>query len=225
MQKQLFGFNGQWLFSLGLLITRRYFLNSNWRLMIAGTSVFLNCVDAVFTFCTIFAVVRNQYFFLGQDVLEEIPGAMLFVVSTFVIVEMADDTNGGLIYGLLSTASNLSGTFSSPLSNQIYGLFHPSLSNANNYIYDTPTFRRVVSDGYVLGYIVSTVLTFLLLPLIPNQKSEAQARKKEWPYRLRYAVIATVVLSGTFLYSVTLTILTVIPQTMCLKIVGGPGCH
>lgn len=224
LQKQLFGFTGVCLFSIGLVITRKYFLNSSWRFVIAGTNIFLNMVDAVFTFCTIFAVVRNQYFFLGQDVIEEIPSAMLFIVSTFVIVEMADDSNGGLIYGLLSTASNLSGVFSTPLSNEIYGLFRPSLSDAANFIHDTPSFRRVVANSYVLSYAVGTCLTFLLLPLIPNQKKEAQARKLNWPYRRSFAVLSLVLLSFTFLYSVTLTFLTMIPQTACLEIVGGPGC-
>ena len=41
-----------------------------------------------FVFLTVFDVVRNQYFYLGETVLVEVPAAANFVVSTFVIVEM-----------------------------------------------------------------------------------------------------------------------------------------
>ena len=43
--------------------------------------------------------------------LVEIPAAANFVVGTFVIVEMADSGNEGLVYGLLTTAANLGGPF------------------------------------------------------------------------------------------------------------------
>ena len=49
-----------------------------------------------FEFCTIFDVVRNQYFYLGETFLMELPDGVNFVVSTFVIVEMADTGNEGL---------------------------------------------------------------------------------------------------------------------------------
>ena len=46
-----------------------------------------------FTFLTIYNVIRNQYFYLGETVLVEIPAAANFVVGTFVIVEMAENGN------------------------------------------------------------------------------------------------------------------------------------
>ena len=48
----------------------------------------LNVVDMPFVFLTIYSVIRNQYFYLGETVLIEVPAAANFVVSTFVIVEM-----------------------------------------------------------------------------------------------------------------------------------------
>ena len=37
--------------------------------MLALTTIFLNFIDMPFTFLTIFNVVRNQYFYLGETVL------------------------------------------------------------------------------------------------------------------------------------------------------------
>ena len=82
---------------------------------------------------------------LDGDELVEVPAAANFVVSTFVIVEMADNCNEGLVYGLLTTTHNLGGPFARAIGNQIFGLFQPSLSDAANYLADTPRFRDTVA--------------------------------------------------------------------------------
>ena len=57
--------------------------------------LFANVLDAPFTFCTIYNVVRNQYFFLDDGLITAIPSAASFVVSTYVIVEVAEPELGG----------------------------------------------------------------------------------------------------------------------------------
>ena len=37
--------------------------------------ILLNCIDMPFVFLTVFDVVRNQYFYLGETVLVEVPYA------------------------------------------------------------------------------------------------------------------------------------------------------
>jgi hypothetical protein len=69
----MFTLVGLMLFALGLWLTKRNMLHVNWRWMIAGTVIFLNCVDMVFVFCTVYDVVRNQYFYLGETVIIEVP--------------------------------------------------------------------------------------------------------------------------------------------------------
>lgn len=93
LQNQLFSLVGNLLFGIGLYIVRKHFLNYSWRKMLLITSVGLNIVDMPFVFLTIYNVVRNQYFYLGETVLVEIPAAANFVVGTFVIVEMAENGN------------------------------------------------------------------------------------------------------------------------------------
>lgn len=123
-----------------------------------------------FSFITIFDVFRSQYFFLGEivsrlvmsrptcrrpQVLAEIPAAVNFVVSTFVIVEMAEGGDEGILYGLLTTTGNLGGPVAQAISNQIFGLFRPALSNPHNYVDDNPSFRHVVADSYIVSYLFS----------------------------------------------------------------------
>ena len=116
LQNQLFSIVGSALFAAGLWLVKRHFLNYSWRSMLLTTGVLLNLIDMPFVFLTVFGVVRNQhsdpnphpnpdpnpnpnpnanqvrnqYFYLGETVLVEVPAAANFVVSTFVIVEMAE---------------------------------------------------------------------------------------------------------------------------------------
>ena len=65
LQQQLFSIVGSLLFAWGLTLVRKRLLNYSWRTMLAATGLFLNGVDAIFVFCTIYNVVRNQYFYLS----------------------------------------------------------------------------------------------------------------------------------------------------------------
>ena len=108
-------------------------------------------------------------------------------------------------------------------SKQIFGGFRPSLSQASNYIEDASAFRGLVALSFALSYGFSLV-AFLVLPLMPSQKADAQWRKRAWPVRPVFGVVALALLGAAFLYSVSVTLLTMVPSTACLEFVGGEGC-
>merc|ERR1711972_476325 len=82
----------------------------------------------------------------------EIPYAANFVVGTYVIVEISDDGNEGLVYGWLTTVHNLGNPFARAIANQIFQRFKPDISNAFHYIEDTHPFRSTVAWSYALSY-------------------------------------------------------------------------
>ena len=150
-------------------------------------------------------VVRDQYFFLGENLLSELPQAAQFVVATFVIVEMAEDCNEGLVYGLLTTMGNLGQAIPQAISNQLFGAFKPSLSDPANYIAarggDLPCFRRVVGLSFGVGYLFAFA-SLLTLPLLPDQKAQAQERKRNWEEHTGYAVATVLLISVAMAYTV-----------------------
>jgi len=223
LQNQLFSIAGNLLFVIGLWVVSRYFLNVSWRAMLAFTLIAVNVIDAPFTFCTIFDVVRNQYFFLDDSLMTSLPSAMSFVVSTYINVEMAEKGNEGLTYGLFSTATNVGTPLATTISNAAFGAFRPSLSDSANYVKDSPSFRNLVALSYVLSYAFSFA-SLVLLPLMPNQKADAAHRKATRPRGKIFAVITISILVISILYSLTFSLLAVIPSTSCLAIAGGPGC-
>eukprot|EP00931_Biecheleriopsis_adriatica_P071009 TRINITY_DN4485_c0_g1_i2.p1 TRINITY_DN4485_c0_g1~~TRINITY_DN4485_c0_g1_i2.p1 ORF type:complete len:620 (+),score=127.62 TRINITY_DN4485_c0_g1_i2:88-1860(+) len=223
LQNQLFSLVSLFVFSFGLWQVKKRFLGYSWRMMLLCTAVFLNVMDAGLAMLTIYDVVRNQYFYLGETILDEIPAAANFVVGTFIIVEMADKGNEGLTYGLLTTISNLGTPFSRAVGNQIFGLFSPNLSDSANYEADTPQFRNTVALSFALSYFFSFVSLFFLL-LIPDQKKEAQRRKNEWSKREAFGYITVSLVVFALSYSLTVNFMTMIPDTACLQFVGGSGC-
>ena len=224
LQNQLFSLVGSALFAFGLWLVNKYLLNYSWRAMLFSTTVLLNVMDMPFTFLTVYNIVRNQYFYLGETVLYEVPSAANFVVATFIIVEMADEGNEGMVYGLLTTTANLGEPFGNAISNQLFGLFRPALSDSANYIEDTGRFRQVVALSFVVSYFFS-FLSLLALPLLPSQKAEAQRRKRDWSENEGYMWFTIVLLSVCLAYSLTVNFLSLNESTMCLQIAGGEGCE
>ncbi|CAE8639232.1 unnamed protein product, partial [Polarella glacialis] len=166
LQNQLFSLVALFVFSFGLWQVKKHFLNTSWRMMLLGTSVLINVMDATLAFLTIFDVVRNQYFYLGESILDEIPAAANFVIGTFIVVEMADKGNEGLTYGLMTTVANLGTPFARAVGNQIFGLFPANLSDAANYVADTQDFRQTVATSFAVSYLfsfLSLIFLFLLL--------------------------------------------------------------
>lgn len=226
LQAQLASVVAYLLFSLALYIVRERFLHISWRLMLILTTASLNVIDVPFSMLTVFDVVRNQYFYLGETLLTELPNAAFFVVSCFVIVEMATADNEGLIYGLLTTVSNCGKSLPNAFSNQLYGLFYPALSDSSNYIAarggDQQCFRVVVACSIAVGYAFSFA-SLITMPLLPNQKADAQHRLATWPHHTGYAVATCTLIFLGLGYSLTVNFLALTPLA-CLEFVGGQGC-
>ena len=141
LQNSLFSLVGLVVFSCGLWLVKKRLLHRSWRELTLVTTIFLNVIDMPFSFCTIYDIVRDPYFYLGETVLQGIPDAVNFVVSTFVIVEMAEGGDEALSMGYLRRPTMSAGPSASAISNQLFGLFEPKLSDPKNYVEDRPTFR------------------------------------------------------------------------------------
>ena len=123
LQSQMTGILGHGIFIIGLCIVKRFMLHFNWRYIIVCTTILLTAVDAAFTYCTIYDVVRNQYFYLGETVVVMVPAAARFMVTSFVVVEVAQDGQEGMTYSLLTMLHNLGGPMARAISNQIFSHF------------------------------------------------------------------------------------------------------
>ncbi|RHX98312.1 hypothetical protein DYB25_008831, partial [Aphanomyces astaci] len=69
----------------------------NWRFILVISTLCGVVIDAIVQYLTIYDIVRNQWFYIGVPLTAQVPYAVQFVVSTFVVVELAGDGNEGLI--------------------------------------------------------------------------------------------------------------------------------
>ena len=222
LQAQISNIVGNCIFIVGLIIVKRYMRQMNWRTVIAQSTVLLALIDALFTYLTVYDIVRNQYFYLGETVVTMVPAAVRFMVTSFLVVEVAPDGQEGMMYSLLTMLQNLGGPFSRAISNQIFALFD-GLSTQSNYVADTASFRNTVALSYGLSYGCS-VGALVLLPLIPRQQDETKHRLQHWAHSKWYGRLSIVLIVTAWVYSVTLILLALVPKYSCLQIVGGSGC-
>jgi hypothetical protein len=223
LQRQLVSILGVLLAIMGTWLAKRYLLNTSWRKIIAITIIATTVMDSVPQFLTIFAVVRNQYFFLGEPIAEQIPLAAANLVYILLVNELADESNAGLVSGLVSTIGLLGNPLAVVLSNQIFGTFQPDLSDRSNFIADTPAFRRTVGVSYIISYAFSFG-SLILLPLLPNQKQQVQQRKRDWKSSHAYAYVTLMLLAFAFVYALLVDFISMVPSWRCMGLVGGQGC-
>ena len=224
LQMQLCSMFGVFASLFGSWLLQKYMLNVSWRKIMVVATVVGVALDAIPTFLTIFGVVRNEYFFLGESVVSAVPESMAVLVSCFIVNELADNSNCGLMAGLFTTINNVANPLGLLLGNQIFGLFQPALYDQANFVEDTPAFRRTVGFSYALTYAL-ILLPLLILRLLPSQKIHAQRRKREWRHRCYYAVVAAIVLSVSLLYTLVGDVFDMDPVLACHRFVGGGGCN
>jgi MFS family permease len=220
LNESIFSVIGLSVFTIALWFTKRHGLMWDWRRVIIVTVVVVILIDSIVSFLTIWDIVRNQWFWLGTPILEELPSAMNFLISAFVVVEMADLGNEAAVYGLLTTISNLSSPFASCLSKNVNGLFDVDVESI---IRDDYTVRLHVTYTYIIAYVMK-ILSLGWLVLLPRQKAEVQQLKKNGGKSRVGGIICIIIASFALLWSIVTNLLSIFSSTACLKIAGGNGC-
>eukprot|EP00439_Symbiodinium_sp_Y106_P019100 s2314_g2.t1 len=223
LQQQMFMMSSMLVMMIATWVYKEYLLQISWRKAILFAVVGVTISDSIPSFLAVFGVVRNQYFFLGEDVLGAVPTTALALVLNLIVIEVAEPGREGLCYGLVGTVMHASQPISTAVSNQVFGLFQPNLSDPRNYLADTPSFRNTVAWSYVLAYGAS-MLGLCAIPLIPMQKADAQRRKKKWSSSTMMAILVLGITALCLPYGVAVLLLSSQPETACLRWIGGPGC-
>ncbi|OQR95205.1 Folate-Biopterin Transporter (FBT) Family [Achlya hypogyna] len=208
------------LFAGALAATGRWGTHWNWRFVIVVTTLVMNGIDAVVQYLTIYNVIRNQWFYLGVPLAEQLPYAMQFIVTTFVIVELAEVGNEGVTYGLLTTVNNLPTAFGPLLANIIFGSFHVSDSDLQR---DTMEARNQVAATYAIYYATTVVACFWVV-LLPAQKEHVHELKATGGH---YPLVGGLVVVGTgasLVFSLVVSVMSMFDSTSCSIVTGGTGC-
>lgn len=203
-------------------LTKRYGLGWNWRWVLVVTQVGVIVIDSIPTFLTIWNVVRNQWFWLGGPLLENVPFNVGYVISTYAAMEIIDANAGNeaAVYGLISTVSTLAMPFSTVLYKNVDANF--DVTSADLAIDDTHV-RTQVSYVYLIAYAFK-LFSLVFVLLLPRQKAETQELKRTGGSSKLFANLTIAYLVFSFFWSLMTNLMTFSSATSCLKIAGGTGC-
>ncbi|OQR92298.1 Folate-Biopterin Transporter (FBT) Family [Achlya hypogyna] len=209
------------IFSAIVACIGRWGTHWNWRIVIVSTTLSMASIDCIVQFCTFYDVVRNQWFYLGVPLAEQLPQGVLFIVTAFMIVELAEVGNEGIVYGLLTTVTNLPSAVGPVLSNLMYRNFQVDEASI---VSDTKYVRNQVAYTYLIYYACFLIACFTSF-FLPSQKLQLHALQRTGG---QYPIIGGCVITVMFcllVYSITCSILSMFESTSCLMIAGGNGCE
>ncbi|KDO18124.1 hypothetical protein SPRG_16501 [Saprolegnia parasitica CBS 223.65] len=220
LNNQIMGVVGQLIFAVVLVLTGTYGTHWNWRYVLVITILTANIIDSVCQFLTVYDIVRNQWFYLGVPIMENIPIGINFVIGTYVIVELAEVGNEGVMYGLLTTVTNLPGTFGTMITNLIDGSldYNKKLIKA-----DSDETRNQVAYSYIISYCFAVVGCCWVV-LLPPQKAAVAELKKNGGRQPIVAGCLFYFFFVVFCCSITGTLMSMYDETSCARLAGGTGC-
>ncbi|OQR86379.1 transmembrane protein [Achlya hypogyna] len=215
------GVLGGALYSGVMYFRGKWTLEWDWRRSIIFSTITLVSIDAVFKLTSVWAVVRNPYYFVIGKSLLQIPRAVLFLSGAYPLVEIADMGNEGAVYALAGTCGNLGVPFGAVLFKTVDSFFHVS----NNDIFKDDTFVRwEVSYCYLISF-AAKLFSLVFLGLLPRQKAHVHLLKRRGQSSKVAGVIVVTSFSVLLVYSIITNILPFYPSTSCLRIAGGRGCQ
>ncbi|TMW57054.1 hypothetical protein Poli38472_002979 [Pythium oligandrum] len=210
---------GNLVFVVMLAVTGKFGLHWNWRYIIGTTAIIIVAIDAVFSQVVVWDVFRNQWFWLGAPIVENVPYAVQFIVSTYIVVELAGHGNEGACYGLLTTVSNLSQPFAATVTKLINGGF--DVWN-KDIMADTKHVRTQVTYTIMIAYACK-IFALAFLVLLPPQKAAAQELKRNGGSSKIMGIVTISYCMFALVWSIMTNLLAIFESTKCLSITG--GCH
>ncbi|GMF37559.1 unnamed protein product [Phytophthora fragariaefolia] len=208
------------VYATSIWFAGNYGRNWDWRRTAAVTMITYVSLDAFCKLLTIWDIVRSPYFWLGIPILEQVPLGVIFIVSSFIIVELATEGHEGAMYGLLTTVYNLSIPFATAITRNVNSMFDLTTEHIQN---DTDGVRSDMTMTVVIMWTVN-LCSLAFLGMLPRQKEQTRAMKQLGGSSYFMGCVTVVYLLFALLWTLSTSLLSIFPDTSCLAIAGGNGC-
>ncbi|XP_063711815.1 uncharacterized protein LOC134840000 isoform X2 [Symsagittifera roscoffensis] len=171
----LVGVFGQLTFSLGSTIFAKFLIDFNWKKIFGSTAVIVLVMNASLTYIVIYDVIRNQYFYLSDELTTEFFVGANYICGLLLFIELSESDTEGIAYALMTTTSNASMSIGSLIGNFAVYMFH--VSEHGKYTRDNTNDRNIVAANYAIIYLLNACIIFLL-PILPKGKKDTQQLKQ-----------------------------------------------
>ncbi|KAL4130407.1 hypothetical protein PRIC2_006406 [Phytophthora ramorum] len=187
--------------------------------IIVGTiiTLVLACGTTLFT---IWGVVRSQWFWIGLPVMEAIPSALDYTISTAVLSEVADPNAHTTMSSLVTSVSFLAGPLGLAVSKCIDAQFDVTNEDVMT---DTTPVREQIMATFFIAYGMQLASLLWLFALSKHEKDARELKLRDSTSAVRGAGLL-ILLSASLLLVVAVHSLSVFEPTSCLGVSGGKGC-
>ncbi|KAG6616118.1 uncharacterized protein IUM83_03678 [Phytophthora cinnamomi] len=208
------------LFMSGIMITSKWGLHWNWRTMIIVTGAAVIVVDCAVAMIVVWDIFRNQWFWLGPPIVVQLPYGVGWIISTYVVVELAGMGNEAAVYGLITTVSNVAQPFATSLTLLIDGQFDITNDRVKE---DDHSVRMDITYTIIIMY-VAMAFSWVFLFWLPRQKEETQELLRKGGHSKLIGGVTVAYLVFAIFWSIMTNIMAIFDSTSCLIIAGGTGC-
>ncbi|RMX66874.1 hypothetical protein DD238_001990 [Peronospora effusa] len=214
------GFFVTGMFAISVWFAGNYGRDWDWRRTTVVTLISNLLLDAVVKLVTIWDITRSPWFWLGIPIIQQIPQGIIYIVGSFIIVELTTEGHEGAMYGLLTTVYNLCTPFSTAITRNVAAQFDLSTERIQN---DSYGVRYDVTITVLIMWAVNLAsLSFLVM--LPRQKEQTQVMKRLGGSSYFMGIITTIYLVFALFWSVMTNLMSIYESTACLVIAGGDGC-
>jgi hypothetical protein len=204
-----------------ILVWRFYFMNRPWRTFYAGSPALLIVPQLIVSVLVSQDIVRNHVFYRFMGLFSSVSFAIGWLGSIIPLTEIIQEGSEGAMVGLTLSLYFLVGIF---VQTNSVGLFEGSnFYDVAGVAADTSDARMDVLRALLLNYGINA-LAFFRLFFLPRQKLDTQQLRSYGGYTKCASGAIVTFASVLFLYSLAITIMTFIPSTSCIRVVGGTGC-
>lgn len=145
---------------------------------------------------------------------------MFFIITTYVTVELSEKGNEGVVYGLLTTITNMASKFATTITKNVDSNFQVSTAAIKKDMHEV---RMKVKYTLIICFLLN-LLGPVCLPQLSRQKAETQALKRHGGLSKLMGGCTVLYLVFANVWTVVISVLSIFPSTKCLKIAGSTGC-
>ncbi|CAK4847346.1 unnamed protein product, partial [Aphanomyces euteiches] len=160
---------------LGTYLIQRFGLHWNWRMVIILAQILVVCIDIVPTMLTIWNVVRNQWFWLGVPLLDEIPTAAMDFVGALFLFEVDAPGFEATLFGLSTSSQRVGIPFATVLTKTVNSFLDVERTFIEK---DDFHVRSQVTIAYAIAYSVN-IFAIVFVVLLPRQKDQLHELQRQ----------------------------------------------
>jgi hypothetical protein len=219
---------GNSLFLIGVWFFRTYFMNRNWRFTFVWTALLLasnGCFQLIMIFNAGGFGQSGWFYAFGNNIMLLVQGVQQ-VLSSLSVIEISPPGFEASVYEFLISVGNSGISLNGNIMNFLLPVFSlngiaPNYHHVDQVEHDH--YNTLLASATYFTIAVNAGAALVFCWFLPKSKQQCRDWYAQWQ-RPATGIFNLSLGWGVLLFSLTISLLSAIPLTCCLKIAGGSGC-